>query len=170
MDSSVIQQRITKKLICNSDSEPSLHFRKANTEPSVHFRSANTESYQKQNVNQSQRVGKDGDFLRLSGLLLGISLGIRPREIPRSSPASPWKTPSFPPLLLRSTQYINSYQFTAIHKLLINLHNTRGKNQPIYFYCGHWLKVEQVTKPGNSFVVFGQSLCAMSVLGSQVFG
>ena len=28
-----------------------------------------------------------------------------PREIPWSSPASPRKTPSFPPLLLRLTQY-----------------------------------------------------------------
>ena len=41
-----------------------------------------------------------------AGLLLGISLGLRPREIPRSSPASPQKTPSFPPLLLRLTQTV----------------------------------------------------------------
>ena len=31
----------------------------------------------------------------------------RPREIPQSSPASPWKTPSIPPLLLGLTQYLN---------------------------------------------------------------
>ena len=31
---------------------------------------------------------------------------LRPQEIPRSSPASPRKTPSFPPLLLRLTHYL----------------------------------------------------------------
>ena len=41
--------------------------------------------------------GKDGVFLGLAGLLLEVSLGLRPREIPPNSPASPWKTPSFPP-------------------------------------------------------------------------
>ena len=46
----------------------------------------------------------DGVFLRLAGLLLGISLGLRPREIPRSIPASPQKTPSIPHLLLGLTQ------------------------------------------------------------------
>ena len=45
----------------------------------------------------------DGVFLGLAGLLLGIFLGLCPREIPRSSPASPWKTPSIPPLLLGLT-------------------------------------------------------------------
>ena len=43
----------------------------------------------------------DGVFLGLAGLLLGISLELRPWEIPRCSPASPWKTP---PLLLGLTQ------------------------------------------------------------------
>ena len=38
----------------------------------------------------------DEVFLGLAGLLLGISLEIRPWEIPRSSPASPRKTPSIP--------------------------------------------------------------------------
>ena len=47
----------------------------------------------------------DGVFLGLAWLLLGISLGLCHQEIPRSSPASPWKTPSFPPLSLRLTQY-----------------------------------------------------------------
>ena len=46
----------------------------------------------------------DGVFLGLAELLLGISLGLCPREIPQSSPASPWKTPSIPPLLLGLTQ------------------------------------------------------------------
>ena len=36
----------------------------------------------------------------LAGLPLGITFGLRPKEIPRSSPAGPWKTPSIPPLLL----------------------------------------------------------------------
>ena len=48
----------------------------------------------------------DGVFLRLAGLLLKISLGLNPWEIPRSSPASPRKTPSIPFLLLGLTQYI----------------------------------------------------------------
>ena len=57
--------------------EPSIDFRRANTEPT---------------------------FLGLAGLFLRISLELRPREIPRISPASPLKTASFPPLLLRITQ------------------------------------------------------------------
>ena len=57
------------------------------------------------NVNLSKRVGMDGVFLELAGRLLGISLGLRPREILRSSPASPRNLPSIPPLLLGLTQY-----------------------------------------------------------------
>ena len=86
-----------------ANTEPSVDFRKANTEPSLDFRRANTETYQKQNVNLSKRVGKDMVFLGLAGLILGISLGLSPWEIPRSSPASHWKTLSFPPLLLKLT-------------------------------------------------------------------
>ena len=51
----------------------------------------------------SKWVRKDGVFLGLAGLLLGISLGLCPQEIPRSRLASPWKTLSLPPLLLRLT-------------------------------------------------------------------
>ena len=46
-----------------------------------------------------------GFSLGWQAMLLGISLGLRPQEIPRSSPASPRKTPPIPPLLLRLTQY-----------------------------------------------------------------
>ena len=53
-------------------------------------------------------------FLGLAGLLLGISLGLRPREIPRSSSASPWKSPSIPPLLLGLTHYISIYKHCAM--------------------------------------------------------
>ena len=63
-------------------------------------------SYFEYNVNPSKRVWMDGVFLGLAGLLLWISLGLCPSEIPWSSPVSPRKTPSFPPLLLRLTQYI----------------------------------------------------------------
>ena len=56
-------------------------------------------------VNLSKRGGKDGIFWGLAGLLWGISRRRSPREIPRSSPASPRKTPSFPTLLLRFTFY-----------------------------------------------------------------
>ena len=55
----------------------------------------------------------DGVFLGLAGLLLGISLGLLPREISGSSPASPRKTPSIPPLLLGLTQYAQLFQPTA---------------------------------------------------------
>ena len=53
----------------------------------------------------------DRVFLGLAGLLLGIYLGLCPQEIPLSSPASPRKTPSIPPLLLGLTQ---SQVFQAI--------------------------------------------------------
>ena len=56
-------------------------------------------------VNLSKRVGKDGFFLGLEGLLIGISLGFCPREIFQSSPVSYWKTLSFPPLSLRFILY-----------------------------------------------------------------
>ena len=61
-------------------------------------------SYFKYNANPSKRVGMDGVFLKLAGLLLGISLRLWPWKIPRISPASPWKIPSIPPLLLGLTQ------------------------------------------------------------------
>ena len=60
-------------------------------------------SYFEYNVNPSKRVGMDKAFLGLAGLLLGISLGLRPREIPRSRPASPPETLFIPPLLLGLT-------------------------------------------------------------------
>ena len=56
-------------------------------------------------VNLSKRGGKYGVFQGLSGLLRGISFGLCPREIPQSSPASPWKAPSFLTLLFRFTFY-----------------------------------------------------------------
>ena len=48
----------------------------------------------------SKRVVKDGVLLGLGGMLLVIFLRLRPWEIPRSSPASPQKTLSIPPLLI----------------------------------------------------------------------
>ena len=68
------------------------------------FRKITKIFYFKKNVNQSKRVRMDKVFLGLAGLLHEISLGLRPREIPRSIPSSPWKTPSIPPLLLGLTQ------------------------------------------------------------------
>ena len=53
----------------------------------------------------------DRVFLGLTGLLLGISFMLCPREIPQSSPASPQKTPSIPPLLLGLTHYEVSQLF-----------------------------------------------------------
>ena len=57
----------------------------------------------------------DGVFLGLAGLLLKISLGLRPQEIPWSSPARPRKTPSIPPLLLGFTQYLNAIAFFLLN-------------------------------------------------------
>ena len=54
---------------------------------------------------------KERVFLGLAGLLLGISLGLRPWKIRWSSPANPQKTLSFPPLLLRLTQYLVWFLF-----------------------------------------------------------
>ena len=56
-------------------------------------------------VNLSKRGEKNRVFQGLAGLLRGISRGQSPREILRSSSASPRKTPSFPTLLLRFTFY-----------------------------------------------------------------
>ena len=52
-------------------------------------------------VNLSNRGGKDWVFLRLAGLLRGISWGWSLREITRSSPASLRKTVSVPTRWLR---------------------------------------------------------------------
>ena len=57
-------------------------------------------------VNPSKRGGMDGVFQGLAGLLQGISRGGSPREIPRSSPASPRKTLSIPTLLLGFAFYL----------------------------------------------------------------
>ena len=46
-------------------------------------------------VNPSKRGGMDGVFQGMTGLLIGISGGQRPREIPRSSPANPVHPDSF---------------------------------------------------------------------------
>ena len=51
------------------------------------------------NVNPSKRVGMDGVFLGLAGLLLGISL---------EQPCQPSETPSIPPLLLGLTQSVQA--------------------------------------------------------------
>ena len=53
------------------------NLRWANTKPSMRFRKANTEPF----------------------MHLGGPIRKPPRDFPWSSPASPWKTPSFPPLL-----------------------------------------------------------------------
>ena len=68
--------------------------------------------YFKYNVNPSKILRMDKVFLGLAGLLLKISLGLCPREIPRSSSASPWETPSIPSLFLGLTQYSQSIMKT----------------------------------------------------------
>ena len=72
-----------------ANTEPSVDFRRANTEPSVDFRKANTE--------------------------LSVHFRRANTETPRSSPASPRKTPSFPPLLLRLTHAVNTLQREGEH-------------------------------------------------------
>ena len=66
-------------------------------------------------VNLSKRGGKDRVFRGLAGLLRGISRGRSPREIQRTSPASPRKIPSFPTLLLRFRFY---FQYISVLALL----------------------------------------------------
>ena len=68
-------------------------------------------------VNLSKRGGKDRVFWGLSGLPRGISQGQSRREIPRSSPASPRKTSSFPTPLLRFTFYFQKYWGTELFQL-----------------------------------------------------
>ena len=70
-----------------ANTKPSVDFRKANTDLSVHLRRANTETYQKYNINLSKIVRKDRVFLRLAGLLFGISLG---------QPCQPLENPVIP--------------------------------------------------------------------------
>ena len=53
---------------------------------------------------QVKELRMDRVFLELSGLLRGLSQGQSPWEIPLSSPASPRKILSIPPLLLGLTQ------------------------------------------------------------------
>ena len=64
----------------------------------------------------------DGVVLGLAELLLRISLGLCPQEIPRSSPASPWKTSSSPPLLLGLThsQLLNNVILKFNFQALLN--------------------------------------------------
>ena len=65
-----------------------MEFRKTNTEPPIHFMRSNTEIY-KNRMKILEKDWKDRVFLGLAGLLLGISVGLYPQEIPQSSPASP---------------------------------------------------------------------------------
>ena len=59
-------------------------------------------------------------IIRLVGLILGISPRLCLREIPRSSPASPRKTLSIPPLLLGLTHYTALYwNIGLLHSNLI---------------------------------------------------
>ena len=81
----------------------------------------------------------DGVFLGLARLLLGIFLGLRPWNIPRSSPASPWKTPSIPPLLLGLTEYITLIKIgkkKANFVLTSSIYPvTKEKHFPVAFSC-----------------------------------
>ena len=68
---------------------------------------------------KGKESGGTGFFLRLAGQLLGNSLGLRPREFPRSCPASPRKNPvppsSFPIIIsmLVSLWYGSTQTFAA---------------------------------------------------------
>ena len=87
----------------------------------------------------------DGIFLGLARLLLRISLGNRPQEIPQSSPASPRKTPSFPPLLLRLTQ-----ARPGLQEGIIRLVVPRGAR-------GWENKLIKLIFPNSSFAKFGDA-------------
>ena len=68
----------------------------------------------------------DGIFLGLAGLLLGISLGLRPWEIPRSNPAIPLKTPFIPPLIIVLTHsvYATENRLTMVSLMGKTINNT----------------------------------------------
>ena len=55
---------------------------------------------------------------------------------------------------------------------IIKFQNSILGTENAIFICivNHGWRGEQFTRPGKSFVVFGQNWCDMSVLGSQVFG
>ena len=65
-------------------------------------------------VNPSKRGGMDGVFRGLARLLRGISLGLRTREIPQSSPVSPRKTISISTLLIGFTFYLKKNDILVI--------------------------------------------------------
>ena len=92
-------------------------------------------SYWKQNVNSIKGVGKDWVFLGLASLLLGISHGLRPLEIPRPNRASLWKTLSIPPLLLGSTQTETVQTDYEQCEILLATHNWR---KPTVCLSFHW--------------------------------
>ena len=46
----------------------------------------------------------------------------------------------------------------------------KGQKNPIYLHCQPWMEGEEVTKPGKSSVLFGQSWCDVIGLGSHLFG
>ena len=166
-----------------ANTEPSVDFRKANTEPSVNFRRANSETYWKYNVNLSKRVGKDRVFLGLAGMLLGISLGLCPREIPWSSPASPRKTPSFPPLLLRLTHSGDSRNCPACHDTFKTgnfesvLNHLDRKLSDCWEICIHsnncpdyQKKLSRMAKTFLSLYKFVRALCCRLAYWEQLYG
>ena len=71
-----------------------------------------------------------------------LSLGLSPREIPRSSHASPRKTPSIPPLLLGLPQYLH-YQKVRVVLSRTNIEITALKDDvSISASVGNWAKVQ----------------------------
>ena len=109
---------------------PTMYFRRANTdsggpiriqEGQYGFRRSNTDS----GGPIRNRLWILGRPIRNRLCILGGLAGLRPREIPRSSPASPRKTPSFPHLLLRLTQSIKKDNFrqdgTASRLIVLNV-------------------------------------------------
>ena len=86
----------------------------------------------------------DGIFLGLAGLLLEISLGICPREIPWSSPASVWKTHTsfftwINPIFLKKGQSDDQIEgcilIVALH-LMEKIHSGNINRWISYFCCG----------------------------------
>ena len=85
--------------------ELSQDFRKANTEPSVHFRRANTETYQKQNVYLSKRVGMNRVFFGLAEPLIRIFCRALPSGNPSEQLCQPSENPVLPSSFTQTRRY-----------------------------------------------------------------
>ena len=102
-------------------------------------------------VTLSKRGGMGRVFPGLAGLLQGVCRGQSPREIPRSSPASPSKTSSILNLLLGFTFYIK-YDMLVIFLIFFQI--LMFEEQITCLCRGHDYEIYEV-KQGFAMLVLG---------------